>query len=138
MRSRLTVVEQVYFQNINSQPINADSRFSRNLETEASPTKQRLSVEEEWRAVIYPGFNVGMVVIVNEEGSLGRVNPTEEELAATKAKIVEVSCGITSSPYSWLIPPGESHRGTPADISRMYLRCQKGTAMCTVHLFPSD
>lgn len=36
-----------------------------------------------------------------------------------------------------LIHPGEHDKGVPVDLSSMRVRCQSGTARCTLYLFPS-
>ena len=142
---RLTVVETVYHRSIGQEPSMFDSRFSRELKTRDQPYgPRRLVATEKW-ALVDLGWvkSAGMIVVRNEEGQHLQANPTEQERAETRRKVLEIAWQETvdnpeieePSNYSWLVPPGESFRGYPA-CSKLLIRCRSGNAKYTLFVVP--
>lgn len=140
-KDRVTVVEMVYHQMIStgSQPIAADVKFSRELETSEQPYERNSPttvVTEEWTQVDTGWLETcSQLLILNEEGKHLQTNPSEEQKQETKEKIIEVT--LAGDIAHCLIYPGESLRVTPVDLKSVFLRCRKGSARYTIWVFPS-
>lgn len=140
IKSRLTVVETVYHQNGTDQPTSAYSSFCRTLVSQdEQPFAKQVKVTEDWRPLDLGWIEqAGMVVIRNESGVFKIVIPTDSEREVEMRKVVEV--GFCTGSYeitpSVLIPPTESARFYPYELSQLRIRCRSGMAKCTVHLFP--
>lgn len=133
MPAFLTVVETVYYQPLDEQPTAVESRFMHPLDSDAEPVVRKLEVTEAWQTLDVGGLaGAAVFVVANEEGQFRRIRPTEEERQAAAARIVEVGRGGTAD---WLIPPGASMRGIAAQPGQLQVRCQAGTARCTLTLF---
>jgi hypothetical protein len=131
MHSILTVVDQLYFQQENGQPIDVPIRFSKLMRTDEQPYIRRIKVDV--RRDVDTGWveRVAMVCIVNEEGRGMQRRPTSEEQADIDGRIVDVWVG--GSPVLY-IPPGEGVKLRP--IGELSMRCRNGTARCTVTVIP--
>src|SRR6185312_8298003 len=90
-RARLGLVCTVYHQQPGNEPISAESRFSRWLESEEQPYLRKLVIGEEW-TLLDCGWleDVGMLLLRNEEGKF-QVQPTEAERAEVMSRVVEVA-----------------------------------------------
>jgi hypothetical protein len=149
-KGHISVVETVYHQLTDGQPIAVESRFSRSTETDEQPYQRKITVTEEWKSIDHGWIEqVGMLHLSNEEGVFS-VMPTEEEKQEVLEKIVEIGVAeiqsfanakISFSPANILvcliILPQESMRVVPYDIPRLRIRCRKGTAKCIITLFPA-
>jgi hypothetical protein len=134
----VTVVETVYHQPFNSEPTSQSSAFSRPLETAEQPYRRSLVVGEAWQPLDLgwlKNVGVGMLCISNEEGRHPQTVPTAEELAETKARVVEVAYGC-ESPDGWEVPPGESLRACPSNAGALQIRCRHGVAQVTIFAIP--
>jgi hypothetical protein len=122
LASRLVVIERVYHQRPGQQPITTQSRFSRTLESSEQQYVREVTVTEEWTPI-----DTGWIK------SAGMLHLSNDERDA--AKVVQVTVQGSNIP-AWLVIPGESLRGMPADAGRLMVRCQRGTARCTLTLIP--
>ena len=130
--NRLSVVELVYHQPEGERGVAVESRFARNLVSTEQMYHRRITVTEEWQPIDGAWIKqAGMMVLSNDEGRF-TVQPTQEERDAANEKIVEVG----SDGMKWLARPGESIRAEPSDLSAVHVRCRKGSARCTLSLFP--
>lgn len=136
-RDRITVVEYLYFNPFGDQPSAVESKFSRPLTSkDEQPYERRLRVGEEWMQLDMGWLKeVSMLRIHNQEGQFRLINPTEEEIAESQKKVLEVR--YQGSSGTWLIPPGESMRGTPSSPHTLQIRCQSGDARFTLYAFPA-
>jgi len=135
--SRLVVVETAYYQPINESPLAVESRYSRELETDEQLYQRFKVATEKWEALDkgWIGSHPGLLLIQNTEGQNLQLKPTKEEKKELSQHVLELS--LENNPtMAWLIPPGESMRAYPSDISSLLIRCQKGTAKYTLTLFP--
>ena len=133
MNGRLTIVEMIYHQIPDRQPFAVDWRSSRQLSSNERPYERNMIVTEEWEPL--PGAwltGCSMVHVSNQEGKWLQCVPTVEETAAIATKVIEVSTGGAL----WLVHPGESFRGCPADLSTVRIRSRCGSIKCIVTLFP--
>ena len=142
--NQITVVDKIYHRQGSESPTSVSSRFIRHLQTDEQVYERRTRVGEEWTPLEHGWIEeAGMIVIQNTEGTTLQVIPTEEEKEETAAKILELSVtdGLLDSPPGvlakpWLIPPGESFRGYPSDVSKLVLRCRSGVCRYNVHVYP--
>lgn len=142
-KGRVTVVHRVMCQQVGENPFPIETGFARWLETDEQPVGRTCKVGEEWTP-LYHGWleSAGILIVVNEEGRRLAVVPTAEEAKEIDEKIVEV--GISSpymgkefiQPFTTIPPRGEDMRINPIDLTRLRLRCRKGTARVTISLIP--
>lgn len=144
MRSRLTVLDTVYWQG-EGEPQAAESRFGRWLACGDAPFVRGLRVGERWQP-IDPGHvaAASAILVVNDGGEVSPVNLTPEQEAEDAAKVLELG---VYPPGHWElqkvepvivspIPPGESARLPNPPLSQLAIRCRRGQTRCTVYLFP--
>lgn len=136
IQDRVTVVETVYHAPAGRSPTPIESRFERKLETDEQLYQRYMKVGEKWTPLDcgWLGENVGMLLIHNEEGLNLFTIPTEEELAAINARVVELSYNRTGE--GWLVLPRESMRACPSSTKGLFMRCRSGEANITVSLIP--
>jgi hypothetical protein len=118
-----------------------ESRFGRMLVTEEQPFVRKSKIGLEWQP-LETGWvkDCACILLINEEGKLGHVYPTEEEKREVAERIIElgtVNGTDDSAVADWEIPPGESFRGSPAlDLRLLRIRCRQGEARYTLVLVP--
>lgn len=136
-KGRLTVVEKVYHQNPGKGPTETVGSFSRDLETKQQIYVRYLDATEEWQPLDTGWLwkDVGHLIVQNDEGQSPRVKPTEEELEELAKRVIELSYDPDGE-GSWLVPPGESMRGTPSSAFKLFFRCRSGTTEFTLTLVP--
>lgn len=144
LKNRITVREQVYLETHGGKPEEILSSFSRELESYEQPYTRNLTATEEWQSLDFGWLkdNVGMLVIVNNEGKFTQVNPTDEERTEAAKKVLEVSHfrGVSSTGGQrlnvWLIPVGENMRGSSTGSHLLHIRSQHGNTKYTLYAFP--
>lgn len=120
---RLTVVETVYHE---PSGMAVESRYDTQLTSHDKPRVDEYEIGED--AVIVQLGECSEIVIENSL-ELPTTNPSSDETVAIQERIVEVD-------DSWLVPPGKTMRGSPS-YDYITLRCLKGTARCSVTIFPA-
>lgn len=140
VKNRATVVEQLYHRAFGDQPVQFESRYSRELKSNEQAYERRLTIGDQWEDFDTGWIRrIGIFAIRNEEGrNLQRI-PTKEERGEIDGRIVEiffVSEGASAPfPEAHLrVYPGETAKGCPA--VKMKVRCRSGTARCTVFVVP--
>lgn len=134
VKDRLTIVECVYHQPFGEQPTVVEHRYSRELESKEQVYERRVTIGENWQPLDTGWIErLGLLVIANHEGHGLQRAPSDDERAAIAARVVEV--GLDGRAI-WLVLPGESMRATPATLSGLQVRCQRGEARCTIHAYP--
>lgn len=133
---RVTVVETVYFNNHNDQPISYQSGFACELETkEEQPYIRHSKAGEEWQPLDMGWLNdkAGIVVVQNEEGKNPPVKLSDAEKESLAAKVLEVSSSKIDS-FVLLLPPGESLR--IRTLSQLSIRSRSGKTKFVVCAMP--
>lgn len=140
--AHITVVESVYYQDVNGQPSAYDSRYCRFVQGENKIWQHRLVVGEAWKR-LDEWFQedcekCSLLLIVNEKPPPSQVQIDEREIARRERAVIDVACYPSQSPL-WLVRSGESMRVQPADgvLKTLLLRCREGTASCFVTIFPA-
>lgn len=146
MKARMTVVEHVYYQSEEHDPVVGDSAFFRELKSEDQPFARKHKVGQSWSPLSSDGWvlDASMVVLTNELPQYSR-NPTKEQKARDEAKVIEVAVysGEARTMHSGppilfaVVLPGESLRFQPADLNQIYIRCPNGEVSYSVKLFPN-
>jgi hypothetical protein len=138
MRSRLIVVEHIYHQAINEQPVGVEARYTRHLMTNEQPYRRKITVREDWQPLDHGWLGACSALHIKNEAAQYQMVPTPEEQREDDARIVELASGTNpvETGNSWLILPGETFRGQPKNLMQLYLRCQRGTATCWLMIFP--
>lgn len=142
--ARITVVEHVYYQDGEGQPIAISNGWSRTLTSiDSQPYSRHLKVTEDWTPLDLGWLKdspISLIILSNEEGKNLERNPTLAEREAISKRIVEVA--YTGShdlgriePDSYFLP-GESVRLHPLTSSTIHLRCSSGTAKVNLTIFP--
>ena len=131
-RSRLTVVDNVYFQDAGGQPSVVSSRFNTWLESEDQPCPLKLRLTQEWVMLSKSWLTECSMILVEHLGEVRSTNPTEEEKALDASKVVEVA-------YDGLVVmrvlPGQSARFCPVELMKLSFR-SNATTKCNVTVFP--
>ncbi len=153
---KITVVESIYHRPGPNQPMSqVPIQFSRDCHTdEQTYGPRQIRVGPEWQPIELGWFkdqplNVGMIVLVNNEGRFTQRVPTEEERAEAASKVIEVGILIGQDDGSFhkgplidiilpfaIVIPTEGQRLTPADPLLLRIRCRNGIARCTLTIFP--
>lgn len=145
MRSRLTVVEKIYFQHEDEQPFGVDVKFGRNMQPEESDDQvyfRKNKVGLDWTVVDHGWVcpkKVGCLLIQNNEGNFSRLPkvPTLEQMENDRRRIIELGIIVNGEvQVISVIPPQESCRLVPIDVSNLYVRCQHEQAKFSLYVFP--
>lgn len=134
-KGRLTVIEQIYHQQADSDPTNLEERYSRILESEEEPYKKKLTINQDWIILNAPGLeSTSLVIIRNLEGRYRTTIPDQVEIELVKERVLEVGFLVTS-PHI-IIPPTESARFCPSNLEKLYIRCRKGSCKISILVVP--
>lgn len=133
--ARLTVVGHVYHQQRDSSPVASDIQFESNLDTDEQPYVRNAKVGEQWEKLDYGWIKeASYILLKNDEGKLGFVNPTEMEKQDVLGRIVEIS--FNGQDPDILIHPMESLPFRAADINRVWIRSRKDRARIVINIYP--
>lgn len=134
--NRIVVLDTVYHQAGTDPPITAESKFSRVLASDEQPYVRRAKIGTEW-APLDTGWikEVGLFLLVNEEGRRFMINPTDEEKKAVADKVIEV--GLAGMEAFCVVHPGESLRLSPTDASVLRFRSRSEGTRFTLSVFPA-
>lgn len=132
--SRLVVVGQIAFTRQQGKPVYVEERFGRSC-SDGQPYVREVVAGPEWQALDCGWVKGASLIVVEHPAPRWTRQPGAEEKAAALAKVVE----IASSPDAggWLVRTGETFRGSPSDVTRLFLRCSQGLAQINVYLFPA-
>lgn len=134
-KGRLNVIEQIYHQQAESEPTNVEEKYGQILESEEEPYKKKLNIGEEWTALETGGFSeASLVIIRNMEGRYNLVHPTQAQIELVKERILDVGF-LVPSPHIYVIPT-TSARFCPGSLTKIHLRCRKGSCKVQVLIVP--
>jgi len=133
-KDRLVVVETIYYQPVEANPITLlgdTSRYSRELLSSEQPYERHKVAKENWEKLDKGWINnCGLFILRNDEGKFS-YNPTPVQILEASGRIIEIS--FNDSTPSILVPPGETCRFYPFD-DKIWIRSQKITARYTLCL----
>ena len=133
--SRLTLVGQVYHQQAGCDPSQASTRFSCFLETDEQAYERILRANSKWQQLDRGWIDsASVLVITNQERYNAKPNFSQEEKRAIEDNTLEVS--YQDSEDSWLVPPGQSMRACPSDLSRLRVRTRGGAVRFSIFIVP--
>jgi len=137
--NQLTVVELIYHRRQDDQPIQFESRFSRNLNTDEQAYDRRCKARSEWQLLDLGWIEqAGHISIENCEGHFNQVQPTDDERKEAESRVIELGWLIDGEPQpKIIIPVHESCRFTPTSGSQIYVRCQSGIANYNLRVIPN-
>jgi hypothetical protein len=137
--SRVSVVEQVWYQSAGEQPHALSLRMYRALNTTAQAYSRRKNVGTKWEELDTGWVNVpSFVIIENNEGQRPASVLSIPEKAALSHKVLWVSLGEINEPAHLVIQPGE-HLRLPLNVgTRVYLRAAEGSIKVMIHAIPGD
>lgn len=127
---RLTILTQIRHEHLGVDPMSLDSSQVFLTGNQEEPYTRRITVTEEWTTLNYDFLNeigVSVVVLENLEGKHPLVQPTKEEKADIKKRVVEVSYSRKSDESDLLIPGGLIYK-FPVNAKIISVRCQSGKA----------
>lgn len=134
-KALVTVIEAVYHQLFDEQPIKFEIQYEHRLSTDGEPClRARFEIGGEWQPL-----NLGWVeqpsyiALRNNPTRFGDKLPTEEQLKEAAGKILELDCG---GGCSWFIYPGDMFRGYPSDATKLRIRCLSGTVKASLFVIP--
>lgn len=139
--TRVTVLENIYFQLPLVQPEAIQSSYSFHIRTEDEALKKQIKVTSEWKPIpTYWVEQCCLLSISNDEGWF-QVIPTVEEKQQLALKVVEV--GLIDRDNEKITPftrirPQHSLRFEPLDIGILRLRSPFGTIKATINLIPGE
>lgn len=142
--SRLTVVDNTYHQVDGSpEPLGLVHRYSRTIKDGGQAYTRSVKVGGTWQP-IDSGWLKGpaLVILENREGLEYQVNPTHEDRASDKQKVVTVGfilVGFTPSEEiakGLILQPGEHVKFQVRDVAAIRLRCEHKEAKVMIHLVP--
>lgn len=138
IKNRLTIVEQVYHQQVDQEPVQITTRHTRELES-AEQCYIRCNKAGETSQALDLGWVVptsaGTIIIKNTEGQFLSKKPTDEE-RADLAKRVLIVFDEDSPNSALLVHPGDSLRFSPTDPERWRMVCAHETASYIIHVVP--
>lgn len=134
-KGRLTVVEQVYFQRLNCRG-NSEAvatQYAQEVHTDEQPYRRDMPVTTEWRQ-LDRGWIKGCSLFVLENPKDG---PALVELAIIPSSewVPEAELLKTLEP-AFVLRPGRSMRGEPADLDRLFIRCPTCATKVALVLYP--
>lgn len=137
--SRVSVVEQIWYQSAGEQPHALTLRMYRPMSATSQAYSRRKTVGVKWEELDTGWVKVpSFVVIENSEGQRPASVPSPSEKAALAAKVVWVSLGEVNEPAHLIIQPGE-HLRLPLNVgTRLYLRAAEGSIKVMIHAIPGD
>lgn len=135
--NRITVINQVTYQNIYDAPVQADNRFSVDLKSDEQPWFRWLTAGPGWQPLDCGHVKkASRVMIINREGVGRQVNPTEEERRGSAGKVIQLSLREELA-VDVVIPPGQSfHYFPPTSLENLFVRCPGGDVRFHLHVFP--
>lgn len=141
----LTVVSTVYFRNRvdGGDPQSLITRWSRTLITEEQPYVRSMTVGSEWEPLDTGWLKneVGLLIILNREGSFPQRIPTPRERSDASKKVVSVGLyndwgdQISIVPFTFVFPQ-EDVRFVPVECSSIRLYSEFGTSKISIHAYP--
>lgn len=141
-RDRVTLTGHIHYEHHGDAPHSVDfppcSYFT---ETQGEVYKRRITVRQEWKSLPLGWFAeddlpIGLIVIINQEGTVAPSTvPTEEEKADVEKRVVEIAVDQDNI-SDLLLPPRLHFFGMFPEPQHVRLRCQHGEARCAVHIFP--
>ena len=136
-RDRITVNETFYHQPFGEDAICVDSQFTHYVEGTEQPYIRRTTVTEEWKPLDTGWLedNVGFILLQNHPPKFLHREPSEEERQLAFEKVLQIMLG-SEDENVLLVPPGQNFRGFPKHVSRVQVRCQRGTSKVTIHAYP--
>lgn len=145
LKTRLLVVDNVYFQSPDEQPTHQPFRWGRDVDPDLSPYgPKKVVLSQEWTPIDSGWLEdkEGLVVIENLVEKRQTI-PSPEEKAELLSKVIEIGIRLVtgsegSSAFSlFYINPGESFKASPTVGLRDYrLRCVAGTAKASITIYP--
>ena len=136
-KNQVFVIETIYHQPVSGFPTTAlgdSTRFSRELESDEQPYERHKIAKHDWELLDHGWIDkCGMFLLRNDEGFFS-TNPTPEQREEVFKRVIEIS--FDNKTPSILIPPKETCRFYPTDLSQIWLRCQEGTAKYSLYLIP--
>jgi len=125
--ARITVVEHIYHQCIETDPFSVTSGFTRHTQIKEQPYSRKCVANEGWSNLDFGWMKdlMGMIVLVNE---------TKADPFQSSSKILELA--FANNPDDcWVILAGESFRGSPSN-NDLIVRCRSGDCRYTIHCLP--
>ncbi len=137
MESRVTVVEMVYHQNEGMDPVSFPSQYSKRIEGDDESYHRRMKVGTEWRSLNEGSWvrSASLVLIRNVTGDNRSTIPTPQEVVDVQKCILEIK-GSDDAKALIYIPPGESCRFRPSDLSDLVIRSMYANTICVMTIIP--
>lgn len=138
--NRMTIYAQVHQERSGEHPISCPLSFSEGLTLEEDVYARRHTATEKWEPLDLGWLGkdkAGLVVIENLEGREVLVNPTEEEKQVLTDRFLKLAPDIAGAEeLAFTIPPRQHRYFTNQDLSRLRVRCNRGTARFKITVFP--
>jgi hypothetical protein len=141
-KSRVGVVETVYYQLPKEQPTSVQTRYFREVDSIDQAYVRSLVATEEWSPLVPESCWVkepSLLIVKNLEGlKTFTVYPTEKQKREALAKVLDVGVmhldGVTLLPFA-AIATGESMRLQPTGM--LVIRSRSGDARFSLYILPS-
>lgn len=144
LRTRMVVVETIYYQPVNSPPsvlLGETSRYARELLTDEDPYKRRKVASDQWEPLELGWTDrPSLVLLRNDEGHFNE-QPTAAERVEMEGRQIWITfasvlvLGHPDKEHLTLLP-GETQRFTPARASEIRLRGAVPGVRYTLCLLP--
>lgn len=131
--NRVTVIEQIHYEQGGEQPLSWERRFFQIVSLSEQPYSRTLRAGSTPRK-LEAGWieNPGMLLILNDEGRPGDVILSAEEKAAIERRILVVDTGGVQL----FIPPRDLLRITPSCVTDLQISCPIDDCRFTLVVFP--
>lgn len=149
MKSRITVVETVFFEDgQGGKPVSGESRWSKLLDSDEQPFVRRMKVSEHWKPLEVGWLSACSMLCITNVRARRAFTPTEEDKESEALKVVQLgvkaavetfqpyNVGVAGTPFA-NIGPGESLRMPAINLSELVIRTLHGEATVLVTIFPS-
>lgn len=140
LRSRITVVESIYFTQPGEGPVSNDYKFNRVLDSDEQAYVRREKIGNDWKPLPTGWLEEGsLLVLHNDETTRSERKLSEREIENILSRIIHV--GIVQHNGEVItfaeVRPGESFRICPTDLRRLRLSCPTHNATrFTVTIIP--
>lgn len=136
--ARILLLQTLYYQSANSEPISAEGRYTKLLQTDEQPYQRRMKVTDEWKP-LDAGWveSASYYCVENLEGKYIQTIPTLEQRSEDAKRIIEL--GI-ASPIGVLrfasLSPGEFMAVPYKDVRNVRIRCLHESAKVNITVYP--
>jgi hypothetical protein len=137
-KPRITIVQMIYHQLPDSNPVTMDQRFTRTLETLEQQYVRHTTISQgpNWTDLDTGWFKneCSHLILKNNEGRNWSKIPTQSQKDEVASRILDISFDGINAVLE--VRPGEATSFFPIDLSKIKLRSRNGNAKISIIVLP--